>query len=197
MPAAVEHGTRACEYRISRPDGTIRWITDSGFAIRDESGEVFRVAGIAQDVTERKHGEIELKQAKDAAEAADRAKDQFLAVLSHELRTPLTPVLAAVEMLQGDLTLPGQAREDLEMVRRNIELEARLIDDLLDLTRVARGKIDLQLSPWTRMLPFVARSKPASTSCTTRPDPSLRAPRRARHRGRRFERASSRSCGTC
>jgi CheY-like chemotaxis protein len=68
-------------------------------------------------------------------------------VLSHELRTPLTPVLAAVEMLQGDGSLPAQAREDLEMIRRNIELEARLIDDLLDLTRVARGKIDLQLEP--------------------------------------------------
>jgi PAS domain S-box-containing protein len=147
MPGAVELGTKCVEYRILRPDGSIRWITDSGFAIRDETGEVFRVAGIAQDVTERKHGEIELKQAKDAAEAADRAKDQFLAVLSHELRTPLTPVLAAVEMLQGDTTLPAQAREDLEMIRRNIELEARLIDDLLDLTRVARGKIDLQLQP--------------------------------------------------
>jgi signal transduction histidine kinase len=76
-------------------------------------------------------------------EAAGRAKDEFLATLSHELRTPLTPVLALLPALQSDPRLPEDVREDLATIGRNISLEARLIDDLLDLTRIGKGKIDL------------------------------------------------------
>ena len=79
------------------------------------------------------------------AREANRAKDQFIAVLSHELRTPLTPVLALVAGLQGDKRLPNEIQEDLKIIRRNVELEARLIDDLLDLTRISKGKIELHL----------------------------------------------------
>jgi signal transduction histidine kinase len=78
------------------------------------------------------------------AEAASRAKDHFLATLSHELRTPLTPVLALVSALQRDERLPQDVQEDISIIFRNIELEARLIDDLLDITRIARGKLELQ-----------------------------------------------------
>jgi signal transduction histidine kinase len=78
------------------------------------------------------------------AEAASRAKDHFLATLSHELRTPLTPVLALVSALQRDERLPQDVKEDVSIIFRNIELEARLIDDLLDITRIARGKLELQ-----------------------------------------------------
>jgi|GEM_PF-1583077 len=78
-----------------------------------------------------------------AAQAANLAKDKFLATLSHELRTPLTPVLAVISSLEGDDRLEVRVRESLAMVRRNVELEARLIDDLLDLTRIARGKLEL------------------------------------------------------
>jgi signal transduction histidine kinase len=78
------------------------------------------------------------------AEAASRAKDHFLATLSHELRTPLTPVLALVSALQRDERLPQDILEDIGIIYRNIELEARLIDDLLDITRIARGKLELQ-----------------------------------------------------
>ena len=74
---------------------------------------------------------------------ANKEKDNFFAVMSHELRTPLTPALAAVAMLQEDKTLPQNVRAELEMIRRNIEVEARLIDDLLDINRIARGKLDL------------------------------------------------------
>jgi len=82
-----------------------------------------------------------------AAQAANLAKDQFLATLSHELRTPLTPVLAVISSLEGDDRLEAKVRESLAMVRRNVELEARLIDDLLDLTRIARGKLELSRRP--------------------------------------------------
>ncbi|CAN5489111.1 hypothetical protein BH09PLA1_BH09PLA1_02320 [soil metagenome] len=84
-----------------------------------------------------------LQEALAKAEAANAAKDQFLAVLSHELRTPLAPVLAAATTLLTDEHLPQAIRDPLEMIRRNVELEARLIDDLLDLTRIARGKMRL------------------------------------------------------
>jgi signal transduction histidine kinase/ActR/RegA family two-component response regulator len=78
------------------------------------------------------------------AEAANEAKDRFLANLSHELRTPLTPVLAVVSGLEGDPRLPDDVRVHLGMMRRNLELEARLIDDMLDLTRIERGKLELR-----------------------------------------------------
>jgi signal transduction histidine kinase len=84
------------------------------------------------------------RAARAEAEAGSRAKDQFLATLSHELRTPLTPVLMAISSLTGDASLPPTVRDDLSMIRRNVELEARLIDDLLDLTRIARGTLELQ-----------------------------------------------------
>jgi len=85
----------------------------------------------------------ELQRTKELAESANRAKDHFLAVLSHELRTPLAPVLSTVQLLEHKEGLPEDVREALAMIRRNVELEARLIDDLLDLTGITRGKLDL------------------------------------------------------
>jgi signal transduction histidine kinase len=102
-----------------------------------------RLADIARGVTQHA---LELERAKHAAEAANLAKDQFLAVLSHELRTPLTPALAAASSLESNPALePHELRESLSMIRRNIELEARLVDDLLDLTRISRGKLRIQV----------------------------------------------------
>ncbi|MDX9972340.1 MAG: ATP-binding protein [FCB group bacterium] len=87
----------------------------------------------------------ERRQAQAVAEISNAAKDQFLAVVSHELRTPLTPVLAAVSMLQRDASLSPAVQDALRMIRRNVETEARLIDDLLDLTRITQGKVRLDL----------------------------------------------------
>jgi signal transduction histidine kinase len=83
------------------------------------------------------------QSARREAELANRTKDHFLAVLSHELRTPLTPVLLILSLLKRRDDLPNDLKEDLQTIERNVELEARLIDDLLDLTRVARGKLQL------------------------------------------------------
>ena len=93
----------------------------------------------------RRQIEKELERQKEAAEAANAAKDQFLANLSHELRTPLTPVLIWAGAMANDPTLSEDDREGFQMVCRNVELEARLIDDLLDLTRITRGKLQLNL----------------------------------------------------
>jgi PAS domain S-box-containing protein len=97
-----------------------------------------------EDITERKRTEDDLRDAKELAEAASRAKDRFLAVLSHELRTPLTPVLLAVSSMIESESNPSLL-PTLEMIRRNIELESRLIDDLLDLSRIARGRLRLDI----------------------------------------------------
>src|SRR6202008_4766797 len=82
-----------------------------------------------------------LEQAKELAETANKAKDQFLAMLSHELRTPLTPVLATLNLWETSEQLPSSMLADVQMLRRSVELESRIIDDLLDLTRVARGRL--------------------------------------------------------
>ena len=89
------------------------------------------------------------ENARVAAEHASRAKDHFLAVLSHELRTPLTPVVAALSMLKDGHRCKGHVPEMLEIIRRNVDLEVRLIDDLLDMTRITRGKIELHKQPAT------------------------------------------------
>ena len=83
------------------------------------------------------------REARTEAEQASLAKDRFLAMLSHELRTPLTPVLASVSALEAEEQMPDSLRECLQVIRRNVELEARLIDDLLDLTRISKGKLQL------------------------------------------------------
>jgi signal transduction histidine kinase/ActR/RegA family two-component response regulator len=88
-----------------------------------------------------------LKRAHEKSQAASRAKDDFLAALSHELRTPLNPVLLIASEAAEDYTLPEAVRLNFETIRNNIELEARLIDDLLDLTRVTHNKMELQLVP--------------------------------------------------
>jgi signal transduction histidine kinase/response regulator RpfG family c-di-GMP phosphodiesterase len=85
------------------------------------------------------------QKALNEAERANLAKDRFLAMLSHELRTPLTPVLTSVLALESDQNISSEARDSLQMIRRNVELEARLIDDLLDLTRISKGKVQLSL----------------------------------------------------
>jgi PAS domain S-box-containing protein len=97
-----------------------------------------------RDVTMRKRAEDETKHARDASEASGRAKDRFLATLSHELRTPLTPVLATIAYLEMRPDMPGaELRQQLGSIRRNVELEAQLIDDLLDVTRIGTGKLEL------------------------------------------------------
>jgi PAS domain S-box-containing protein len=110
---------------------------------RDKAGKIIGLIGIARDITERNRQE----QARLVAEAASRAKDRFLAMLSHELRTPLTPVLMTVHTLLADKRLSRPLRTGLEMIRRNVEVEAHLINDLLDVSRILHGKFELNRTP--------------------------------------------------
>ena len=128
---------------LVRKDGTELPIDDSGAPVRDRAGEIRGVVLIFRDFTEHKRSQLDLVEAKEAAEEANIAKDNFLATLSHELRTPLTPVLTTLAAWEGSSELPAELMADVQMMRRNIDLEARLIDDLLDLTRIVRGKLSL------------------------------------------------------
>jgi PAS domain S-box-containing protein len=113
--------------------------------IKDSTGRIIGASKVARDITERKRGEEQLLEAKREAEAASHAKDKFLAALSHELRTPLTPVLMTVAAMDINSDLAPELRDDIAMIRRNVELEAKLIDDLLDLSLALSGKLRLDL----------------------------------------------------
>ncbi len=143
--ALTEAGGRlVTEFRIRRHrDNEERWLVARGRARVSADGSSPRCIGTLLDITERKKTELMLERAKVAAEEANRAKDQFLAVLSHELRTPLTPVLMTLAALRRAPGLDDSVRADIETMQRNVELEALLIDDLLDLTRSIHGKLKL------------------------------------------------------
>ncbi|WZP00211.1 PAS domain S-box protein [Isosphaeraceae bacterium EP7] len=126
-----------------RKDGVLVDVSLTISPIRDRAGRLIGASKIARDITDRKRAEAELVRAQDQAEVSGRAKDMFLSALSHELKTPLTPVLATVSRMESMADLADWLRADLATIRRNVELESRLIDDLLEVTRAGRGKPDL------------------------------------------------------
>jgi PAS domain S-box-containing protein len=114
-------------------------------ALRDDKGQIRGYSKVTRDITDQIRSR-EFEAEKIAAEKASKAKDDFLAALSHELRTPLTPALAAATFLEDNAEkLPHEFVEDVQLIRRNVQLQARLIDDLLDLTRITRGKLRLDV----------------------------------------------------
>lgn len=124
-------------------NGAYRWFLSHAVPICDEDGQVVHWFGTATDVTELREVQQQLRESRDQALAASRAKDDFLAQLSHELRTPLNPVLLLVSDTERQRELPPAIRKEFEDIRKHIELEARLIDDLLDLTAITHGKLTL------------------------------------------------------
>jgi two-component system CheB/CheR fusion protein len=133
--------------------GTERsWYDAYGFRIGGATSR--KVAVLFTNITERRNSEERLREALDDmqraradAEGAASAKDRFLAVLSHELRTPLTPILLTIGVLGRIHDLPPRVREGMDMIRRNVEIEAHFIDDLLDITRITRQKFEIVQSP--------------------------------------------------
>ncbi len=142
------------EIHAKHADGTKIVLLVSSFPIRDKQGRIMAGIVIDQDISDRYRNASALKamaasetEARKIAESANIAKDQFIAALSHELRTPLTPVLLALCALEGNANLSDDMHHDLVMMRRNVELEMRLIDDLLDVTRIVSGKLHLDIQP--------------------------------------------------
>jgi len=132
------------ECRLRHHTGEYRWVLDRGIPIVKEDGGFDGYIGACIDIHDQKTVADELRRARNHAEAANRAKDEFLAALSHELRTPLSPVLLLAAAMEQDTTLSESLRTDFASIRKNIELEARLIDDLLDVSRITQGKLLLR-----------------------------------------------------
>jgi PAS domain S-box-containing protein len=144
---AIEGGRASDERWHRRRDGSRFWASGSLMSMHADGGAVIGFLKIFRDQTAELHATEALTHARDEAQAAGEAKDRFLAVLSHELRTPLTPVLMAAQIIGRERHLPEGLRRPLEIIERNVRLQTHLIDDLLDVTRIARGKMELQMQP--------------------------------------------------
>ncbi|MDB5491359.1 MAG: putative signal transduction histidine kinase [Micavibrio sp.] len=146
--AIIEQNNYEMEFRITRPDGEVRYIRCEGRCEHDPHGDVIALFGIMQDVTERTINELNLTEAKDAAERAYAAKSQFLANMSHELRTPLNAIIGFSEMMQRQLLGPiGSARylDYIAGIRESGEHLLDLISDILDMSKIEAGKYELDL----------------------------------------------------
>lgn len=142
------------EIKILRGDGSYGFIEVSSAPICDRTGKI--VAGVVtfRDITDRKQAEKEREQllareqaAREEAEAANRTKDEFLAVLSHELRSPLNPILGWAKLLRTRQFNQTKIDQALETIERNAKLQAQLVEDLLDVSRILRGKLSLNIAP--------------------------------------------------
>ncbi len=131
------------EYRIVTPDGEEKWIRDRAFPVRDEAGQLTRVVGIAEEITERKRYETELIRAREEADAANSAKSRFLANMSHEIRTPMNGVIGMNQLLAESSLTPEQ-RHYVEVAQDSGRTLLALIDDILDLSKIESGKIVLE-----------------------------------------------------
>ena len=128
------------EVRLRRADGVYRWFRLTGEPVRDASGAVDKWVGTCTDVEERKRAEESLHE-------ADRRKDEFLAMLAHELRNPLAPIRNTVKLLRQTGANDAASEWGRDVIERQVEQLTRLVDDLLDVSRITRGKIQLQLEP--------------------------------------------------
>jgi signal transduction histidine kinase len=150
-PMAMEAWTRRdgglhgpnLEYRMARNDGREVWASGTAKLVRDPQGRPTRLIGAIQNITARKLAELELRQAKEEAEAANRAKSAFLATMSHEIRTPLNGVLGMAQAMAVDSLDPVQ-RERLEVIRQSGESLLAILNDVLDLSKVEAGKLELE-----------------------------------------------------
>jgi PAS domain S-box-containing protein len=134
--------------RYTHKNGSTVWICCRGIAIRDESGKPVRMLGAHINITEQKRAEAVLEEAKAQAEAANRAKSEFLANMSHEIRTPMNGVIGMTELLL-DTELSEQQRQYAEIAQTSAHSLLNLINDILDLSKIEAGKLDLSMAEFS------------------------------------------------
>ncbi len=139
-------GFRNFEHRIRRPDGRIAWISASGVPRYDEGGNIVGYRGATLDVTQRRTYEEQLLLQKEAAEAADRAKSNFLAMMSHEIRTPLNSVLGFADLVLGT-DLDATQADYLNTIRRSGDALLLLLNDILDFSKIESGRMEIDPRP--------------------------------------------------
>jgi len=132
------------EYRVARNDGEEVWASGTARLITDENGKPLRLVGALRNITARKASEQALVQAKEEAEAANRAKSAFLATMSHEIRTPLNGVLGMAQAMAADSDLTATQRERIEVIKQSGESLLTILNDVLDLSKIEAGKLDLE-----------------------------------------------------
>ncbi len=151
LQEALRTGAYECDYRIMRADGTVVWVTERGRVLRRDDGSVDRVVGVSRDVSAQREAEqererllISERHARDEAERQSRIKDEFLATLSHELRTPMNAILGWLQMLTTGRAVNDPA-EAMAVIQRNAQMQAKLIEDLLEMNKLSSGTITLDL----------------------------------------------------
>ena len=135
------------ESEVHRRDGTRLWVSESVRAVRDPSGRLLYLEGLALDITAQREAARALAEAKEAADLANRAKSQFLASMSHELRTPLNGILGYTQILARDASLGPSQHRGVEVIHQSAEHLLGLINDVLDLSKVEAGRLELHPSP--------------------------------------------------
>ena len=178
LDSVAGRGPYDVEYRVRRSDGVYRWFKTRGTPIRDEAGEIFKWFGSCTDITDLLGTEEALRAAKEAAESANRAKDEFLANVSHEIRTPMNAILGMTEMTL-DTTLTDDQRQCLRTVKSAADNLLGIINDLLDFAKIEAGKLELDpadfslraaLSDTLRALAVRAHRKGLELVCHVQPD---------------------------